>query len=353
MLEKIRLLITCVGGTTAPVLLDCLHKSSIFSYSLVGVDSDSPGSSKPFLESYYQVPKGSDEKYIEKILDIVRQEKIDFIMPGSDEEAITISKNKKELTDVGVIPIVSNIDVLDLIRNKYKKYKKLEENGIRVPEYKLVNSTEELKNAIDAFGYPEVTVISKPTDGRGGRGLYVFEGNDNPPAWLGEGQREKRISKQDMTDDLLSKVIQGESLVMPALSAPAYDADVVAVKGVTKLAVVRERVNPAGIPFTGNKIHADKLITKYCNDIAMTLDLDAIHDIDLMTNKNGEPCVIEVNPRPSGSMAASLIAGIPVIDIAILAIQGKSIPDIQLETDIMVLPSDDGGMKIEYKDCDL
>ena len=353
MLEKIRLLITCVGGATAPVLLDCLLKSSIFSYSLVGVDSDSYGKSKLFLDSFYLVPKGSDEKYIEKILDIVRREKIDFIMPGSDEEAIIISKNRKKFTDVGVVPIVSNIDVLDLITNKFKTYKKLEENGIRVPEYKLVNSTEELKNAIDAFGYPEVTVISKPTDGRGGRGLYVFEGNDEPPAWLGEGQREKRISKQYMTDDLLSQVVQGECIVMPALSAPAYDADVVAVAGETKLAVVRERVNPAGIPFTGNKIHSDKLITKYCYDIAMTLGLDAIHDIDLMTNKNGEPCVIEVNPRPSGSMAASLSAGIPVIDIAILAIQGKSIPDIQLETDIMILPSDDGGMKIVYKDCDL
>jgi len=347
-LKNIRLLITCVGGTTAPVLLDCLRKSSIFSYYLFGVDSNSPGNSKPFLENFYQVPEGSDVKYIEKIIDIVRQEKINFVIPGSDQEAVTISKNKKQFTDLGVVPIVSNVDVLDLITDKYKTYKKLEENGVRVPEYKLVNSTEELKSAIYAFGYPSVTVICKPTDGRGGRGLYVFEGIDEPPAWLGEGQREKRIPTQDMTDDLLSQVIQGDVLVMPALSAPAYDADVVVNKGKTKLVVVRERVNPAGIPFKGNKVHADKLMTDYCYDIATILGLDGIHDIDLMTNKSGEPCVIEVNPRPSGSMAASLIAGIPVIDIAILALQGKSIPDIQLEADIIILPSEDGGMKIEY-----
>jgi len=40
-MTKIRLLVTCVRGSTVPALLGCLHKSSIFSYYLVGVDSSS------------------------------------------------------------------------------------------------------------------------------------------------------------------------------------------------------------------------------------------------------------------------------------------------------------------------
>ena len=349
MMTKIRLLVTCVGGSTVPTLLDCLDKSSIFSYYLVGVDSKSSGNSRELLDSYYQVPNGSDNRYIEKILEIVKIEKIEFILPGSDEEAMCISKNKKIFNDIGVKPIVSNIEVIELITNKYNTYMTLAKKGVRVPEYKIVNSIEELRSAIYEYGYPDTTVISKPVNGRGGRGLYVFEGNDNPPVWLGNGQREKRIKKQDLTEELLGQVIQGDCLVMPALTTPSYDADVVVAAGDVKLTVVRERVNPAGIPFQGNKIHSDILITQYCQDIATALDLDSIHDIDLMTDQNGEPCIIEVNPRPSGSMAATLTAGIPVVDIAILTLRGMTVPNVKIDSDIMILPSNNGGMEIAYE----
>ena len=349
MMTKIRLLVTCVGGSTVPTLLSCLDKSSIFSYYLVGVDSKSSGNSRELLDSYYQVPNGSDNRYIEKILEIVKIEKIEFILPGSDEEAVCISKNKKIFNDIGVKPIVSSIEVIELITNKYNTYMTLTKKGVRVPEYKIVNSIEELRSAIYEYGYPDTTVISKPVNGRGGRGLYVFEGNDSPPAWLGSGQREKIIKKQNLTEEILGQAIQGDCLVMPALTTPSYDADVVAVAGVVKLAVVRERVNPAGIPFQGNKIHSDTLITQYCQDIATALDLDSIHDIDLMTDQNGEPCIIEVNPRPSGSMAATLTAGIPIVDIAILILCGMTVPSVKIDSDIMILPSNNGGMEIAYE----
>ena len=69
------------------------------------------------------------------------------------------------------------------------------------------------------------------------------------------------------------------------------------------------------------------------------MKLDGIHDIDLMTDKNGNACIIEVNPRPSGSMAASLIAGVPVVDIAILSILNQELPNINIKENIKVLQS--------------
>jgi carbamoyl-phosphate synthase large subunit len=107
--EKIRLMITCVGGYTVPALLKSLYKSSIFSYYIVGVDSKSFENSKQLLDGYYQVPNGADNEYFEKILEIVKNEKIEYILPGSDEEAICISRNKRKLNKIGVNPIVSDI----------------------------------------------------------------------------------------------------------------------------------------------------------------------------------------------------------------------------------------------------
>ncbi len=336
-MRTIRLLITCIGGSTVPSLIKCLKNSGNFNYILVGVDSVSAGQSKDILDSYYQVPNGSDAEYNDKLLEVALKERVDFILPGSDEEALSISKNINKFNDSGITAIVSNIDTLELISNKLETYKVLSKHGLRIPEYEVVNSIEEIKKSLGKYQYPQKTVISKPSNGRGGRGLYVFKGEDSPPSWLGSGMRESRVDKEGFTDELLKKAVYKDGLVMPALTVPAYDVDVMAVEGSVKTVVVRERINPSGIPFQGNKVLNNKAIEDYCVEIARILNLDGLHDIDLMTNSEGEPCIVEVNPRPSGSLAASLTAGIPVIDIAILALLGEKVPNICIKSDITVL----------------
>ncbi len=336
-MRTIRLLITCIGGSTVPSLIKCLKNSGNFNYILVGVDSVSAGQSKDILDSYYQVPNGSDAEYNDKLLEVALKERVDFILPGSDEEALSISKNINKFNDSGITAIVSNIDTLELISNKLETYKVLSKHGLRIPEYEVVNSIEEIKKSLGKYQYPQKTVISKPSNGRGGRGLYVFKGEDSPPSWLGSGMRESRVDKEGFTEELLKKAVYKDGLVMPALTVPAYDVDVMAVEGSVKTVVVRERINPSGIPFQGNKVLNNKAIEDYCVEIARILNLDGLHDIDLMTNSEGEPCIVEVNPRPSGSLAASLTAGIPVIDIAILALLGEKVPNICIKSDITVL----------------
>jgi len=56
------------------------------------------------------VPNGSDNRNIEKILDIVKNEKIEFILPGADEEAICISNSPEQVDS-----LLSNFD-FDLIQ---------------------------------------------------------------------------------------------------------------------------------------------------------------------------------------------------------------------------------------------
>jgi carbamoyl-phosphate synthase large subunit len=306
---------------------------------LIGVDIISSTNVINLLDAFYKVPRGDNSHYAKKLLEIALKEKVQFILPGSDEEALSISKHIAIFNNAGIQPIVSQIDILKLISNKMETYKLLSSNGIKVPEYDVVNSIEGLKKSLVKYRYPQNTVIIKPSSGRGGRGLYVFEGQDEPPFWLGNGKREIRVSQDKFSTDMLIDVIQGECLVMPMLTSPAYDVDVIAIKGDVKTIVVRERINPSGIPFQGNKILQNKNIEKYCTDIAKILKLDGLHDVDLMTDDVGNACIIEVNPRPSGSMAASLIAGIPIIDIVILSLLKQKIPNCNIKDDITVLPS--------------
>ena len=46
-------------------------------------------------------------------------------------------------------------------------------------------------------------------------------------------------------------------------------------------------------------------VQAYCRQIASLLALDSLHDMDLLTGPDGV-CLLEVNPRPSGSMVIRL-----------------------------------------------
>ena len=82
---------------------------------------------------------------------------------------------------------------------------------------------------------------------------------------------------------------------------------------------------------------SDELID-YCRSVAQALELEALHDIDLMEGPDGRPVVLEVNPRPSGSLAASMAAGFPVLDWAVDRALGNNPIIFGPENDIDVLP---------------
>lgn len=316
--QKVCFLITCVGGTLVPAALRMLRQSPRFDYRLVGVNATPAPLAAQFLDAFRQAPKGDDPAYAQAVLDIVEQEKVEVLLPWSDAEAEAMSGLAGELAARGARAMVSSPACLARIADKRVTYDNLRAAGLPAPEYTAVRDAASLRAAAAAYGHPGRTVVVKPSRGRGGRGLFVLLGQDNPPDWLGAGQREKRLRPEDLDDARVDSFFAfgRELLVMPCLGVPAYDADVVAL-GREPAVLVRRRHNPTGIPFIGNTLVADPEVLGYCRTVARVLGLEALHDIDLMAGEDGKPVVLEVNPRPSGSLPASMAAGFPVLDWAV------------------------------------
>ncbi|MBI4617572.1 MAG: hypothetical protein HY720_28430 [Planctomycetes bacterium] len=64
--------------------------------------------------------------------------------------------------------------------------------------------------------------------------------------------------------------------------------------------------------------------------------VEALHDIDLMTDAEGR--VVAVNPRPSGSLPATLAAGIAILDWAVARALRLEVQMFEPERDVEVLP---------------
>jgi carbamoyl-phosphate synthase large subunit len=324
---KSTILLTCIGGTMSPDLLYQLKKDNILDLRIIGVDANENNIALNFVDYFYKVPLGEAEGYIDAMIGIVIKEKVKVIIPGSDQEAFVLSSAREQFDQLDVKITTSPCLVLDLIRNKLITYQVLESSGISLPHYRSVSDLAGVKSAFEYFNYPKTSLVLKPIDGRGGRGLRVLESSlDLLPLWIGNGLREKRYTYSPSDEEMEEWLSEGSLMVMPALRDPAYDVDVVAVKGKAQAIIMRRRFNPVGIPFTGNTIEVNAIIYDYCKKITETLNLDGLHDIDLMTDKDGNPVLLEVNPRMSGSVAAAHCAGYPIVSLAVATILGISYP---------------------------
>lgn len=315
MMTRKRVLVTCVGGDATPALLLDLRSDRQISLVLIGVDVAEPGLAEQFLEAFYQVPQGDSADYVENLLKIAVREQVDIVVPLSDEEAISLSQARDHFDVHGIDVLASPVGVMDIIRDKEKVYACLEDAGVQAPSRVTVETKQQLHEALTRLDFPKNSLVVKPTTGRGGRGTCLLCGDDNPPAWIGTGRREQRLDS--LPEQLSAWFELGPLMVMPLLSAPVYDVDIFAVDGDIQYCLARQRHNPVGIPFVGNDIIIDADLEAYCVQIAQVLRLDGLHDIDLMTGPDGTPCLLEVNPRPSGSIVAAHSAGYPVLTAAI------------------------------------
>ncbi|MEQ8667362.1 MAG: ATP-grasp domain-containing protein [Rhodospirillales bacterium] len=338
MTAPIPILITCVGGAMMPSALRWLKEHGRFPVSIHGCDAAESPLAASFVDVFHTIPFGDAPDYGETMLRLVKAHGIKVVVPGSDAEAFALANIAGDLAAAGAAITTSPAPVLATLRDKAVTYAALEQAGVAVPVHRVIDRPGDLADALSDCGYPARTTVIKPADGRGGRGVAVLIGEDGAPEWMGAGQREARLDAAAFADCDPAALITGRTMVMPALRAPVYDVDILADNGSVQATVVRRRHNLAGIPWTGNTICRDERFESYARDAAAALGLSGAHDMDLMSDDDGRPALLEVNPRMSGSLAASLAAGIPFLDAAIGMRIGIELPVGLPDHDVEVVP---------------
>lgn len=338
MSKPIPILITCVGGTMVPIALRWLADHSRVPFEVHGADVNDAPLAIAHLEKFHRIPMGEDKGYVDAMFSIAEREGIRVIVPWSDGEAFALAGAASRFKDIGCEILTSSAEVMSVIGDKLATYQALSAGGLAVPQHCVIDSADELGDVIERYGYPGRSVIVKPIDGRGGRGLFVLLGHDVTPPWLGAGRRERRLTEEEFSAIDQRQLVTGRTLVMPCLHEPVFDADVLAQNGTVQAVVIRRRHNPAGIPWTGNTICRNPKFEAYARKVTEILNLDGAHDIDLMSDDKGNPALLEVNPRMSGSMPATLMAGIGFLDAALVGRLGIELPVTLPDHDVEVLP---------------
>lgn len=312
--KKINILITCIGYKLKKDVIGMLKKSKKFDYNVVGTDIKKNPLNKNFLDFFYSVPKGHSRNYIETIKRIVFKHKVDILLPSSDEEAFVLSNDKVSFKKIGCLVGVVNKKKIRIIMDKIKLFNFLKKKKVPLAKWKIAKNLIELKKEINLLKNKKKQIVVKSAISRGGRGVYIINNKLNITRNPSKGARETHLNSETfLKKDINFFKKQFPVMIMERLKDPVYDVDVLTNKGLIRKMVIRKRKVSTN-PNMGHKIISNKKIENYCKKIAKSMHLSYLIDFDIMFDKFGNPKLLEINPRMSGSLSVSMKKGFNLID---------------------------------------
>jgi len=304
-----KILITSVGGELAPRLILSIKNDKKISCKVFGVDMHSTAIGKKFCDFFYKVPAPSNKNYIKIISSLCKKHKIDLVLPTSDEEAYILSK-KRHLVETKKTKLAcTDFETIKIFNDKISTYKKLKEFNLSRPDYSIINNSIELNKEIKKMFFKYNEIVLKPSNARGGRNVFIISKKI-------KGYKVYSDRREILTD-LKSFKIKFEKnlkknfplILMNKLKEPVYDLDMLAWNGKVLKIVPRKRFNSA-VPNDGHIIVKDKNLIELGKKIVSKFNLSWLYDCDIMYDENNVPQILEINPRPSGSVVVSIVAGV-------------------------------------------
>lgn len=272
----IRLLIlTC--GTNA-----CYHISKVLKekysddFYIVGTDINKKWliPTCNYLDSFYQSPLSSDSSYYDYIIDICRNEQIDYILPSFDYDQFLFFPENEDLMKLNVKSLGISKDCFSFYSDKIATNKYLQKIGIPVPE--LFDKDSVL---IDE------KYFVKPKNGVGSIGVRILSGN--------EIRELKNIN---------------DYVIQEICSEPEFTQECF-VYNSQLYSITRERIASKSGVCTKTRIFKDEKLDAYAKILIDNVKTPYMFNLQFMMNSKNDYVCTDLNLRTAGGMSLSYAAG--------------------------------------------
>jgi len=317
--------ISCSMGTISD--LKMLKDVKCFNIRIVTADRyDKDSAGFEFCGKKYVLPWGTDDKYIDKILYICKKEEITTIIPQYTDELVPLSLNKSIFEDRGIkVLVTGDTEKLMIANNKKRLYDFFKDRTI-VPRYKCISDVFDLEEALYSLGYPDVPVCIKPASGEGGRGFRIVT-EENVDIFR-EHFLEHRVNLKVLKEQIKGVKDIPELIVMEYLPGKEYSVDCICKNGKTYLCIPRQRIETSMGVATVSVIEKNDEIINYTKEIISSLNLSYNINIQFRYGSDGQPKLIEVNPRVSGSLVANHGAGVNMLEQSLRLAYGMEVEEV-------------------------
>jgi len=295
-MSKKTIFLTGAGGSSAIYLIRLLSKK----YRIITFDANKYAAGLYLADKSYIAPLCTSKNYLEKLDKIIKKEKVDIIIPGIDEELLSVKQYFKNVDSPKVLLPEENF--IKLCLDKWELMNALDKNKIPCPKTYLLGSFKKVPLKL----FP---CIVKPITGRGSRGFQYLKNNKDLEFYLSSNPYKKK-------DLLLQEFVEGTEYTISVVVSQkgkvlsVVPKEVILKKGITQIAVTR----------------FNKKIVETCKKIQEMFKANGPFNVQLIIDKkNNVPKIFEINPRFSTTLVLTTAAGVNEVGLLIGDLLGEKI----------------------------
>lgn len=329
-MKEITVLVTAAGSLFAPEFVRCLKENGERTIRVVGIDCNIDNSINEYCDSVYNVPLVYSQSYIDCLLTICEHEKVDILIPTMSAELSALYYRKCDFEKIGTILSLTNIDGIEKCNNKKALYDAMQNAGIPTPKYKGFKTIKGFRDAVSFIGDANVPVCIKALNLSGSRGMRIIDPTRSRFDIL---FGEKPNSVFTTYDDILSILMEEKDsipqmMAMEYLPGEEFSVDVLAERGKVIFQCARlSKTITASIPMESTLIEEPKAYD-IVQKVVKMLNYDGNADFDFKYNADGEPVLMEVNPRVAATMAIFKEGGLNLPYLRIKQLLGEELPNV-------------------------
>lgn len=270
-------------------------------------------------EAYLEPTDLQGEAYLDWCVAFCQTHKIDLFWPG--KEAALISLHHAVFQAVGTrVVSVADHATLTLLHNKAHFYTDVPPAVAQTMDFRVANDINSFEQAIADLSPLHARLCIKPAVSVFGLGFRILDTERPSIVHVLKGV-EYQLPLAEVRQGMKSAPQFDTLLVMEHLAGHEWSVDCAGKNGELLCAVQRKKSQLIG---HGQTIDNNPDIADMVSRLTAHYRLNGLFNIQFKAGAHGVR-LLEINPRPSGGFGMACLAGANLAQIALQAIQGKTI----------------------------
>lgn len=290
----IRVLVTGAGAVLGQGIVKALQRSTL-DCEIVAADPNPLSSALYWAERGYLVPFASDESYIDRFSEIMRDERPDVVLVGTDVELPVFAEHRHDLEDrFDTHILVSDSRVVAIADDKFLTQEFLAESDLNPLQTALPEDGPELARLVEAVGFP---LVVKPRIGARSAGVSLVRS---------EGELRETLKGRS---GLMVQECAGEA-------DEEYTASVLVFDGRAQASIVMRRDLRDGNTYRAYAGSYEGMNT-FVRKAGEALQPYGPANFQFRIDAAGQPRIFEINARFSGATPLRALVGFNEVEMCI------------------------------------
>ncbi|MBN1342018.1 MAG: ATP-grasp domain-containing protein [Phycisphaerae bacterium] len=322
MNDPLTILMTCGSGPGVVGHIDAARNNCHAPVRMIVGDVRAEESAGLALaDAFVRIPMADDPDFVNSLIALCKRHHVDVVWSVFDGELEPLADARHRFEAEGIRLLLASRDTIRLCLDKATFHQRLADSDWVLPS-RVVRTVDELRSALELFGYPDRCVAIRPVYGTGGRGFHVVDAaHDGRDAFFAERPDSTTCNADDVARVMVA--CDDAVLVTPFIGGIEYGCDALASDGDVVAAVTRKKLPPIrdGMHL---RILVDENpdVLEFVRPVVAEIKADGLLSIDLREDQDGRMYVLEINPR-AGAYLGMACARIDLFGLALARTLGK------------------------------